>query len=158
MKYERTQVILLTERLKTESKINSGPFQTRRIVRGRGVPRRTLGRTLIFLDNLAIIAIPVEEDDAAVLTERLGEAGWPLPRPSHYTRRFLGWRNCNVTIGTAQEICNRFLEQAAVGVIPITEEIGLGALSAFERFGKGRHAAGLNMGDCDFSQTDIAIT
>jgi ribonuclease VapC len=35
-----------------------------------------------------------------------------------------------------------------VRVVPITAEIGRSALSAFERYGRGRHPAGLNMGDC----------
>ena len=43
---------------------------------------------------------------------------------------------------------DRFLEQATVRVISITAEIGRGALSAFDRFGRGRHPAALNMGDC----------
>ena len=33
-------------------------------------------------------------------------------------------------------------------MVPITAEIGRGALSAFERYGTGRHPAALNMGDC----------
>ena len=35
-----------------------------------------------------------------------------------------------------------------VEIIPITAEIGRGALTAFERYGRGRHPASLNMGDC----------
>ena len=55
------------------------------------------------------------------------------------------------------------------------KEIGRTAIKAFDRFGRGRHPARLNMGDCfayacaktlavpllfkddDFSQTDVAI-
>jgi ribonuclease VapC len=35
-----------------------------------------------------------------------------------------------------------------VQVVPLTTEIGRGALSAFERFGRGGHPAALNVGDC----------
>lgn len=35
-----------------------------------------------------------------------------------------------------------------VDILPITAEIGNLALEAFDRFGKGRHPAKLNMGDC----------
>ena len=31
---------------------------------------------------------------------------------------------------------------------PITEQIGIRAIEAFEKFGKGRHSARLNLGDC----------
>jgi len=62
-----------------------------------------------------------------------------------------------------------------VRVVPITVEIGRVAVAAFERYGRGRHPAALNMGDCfayacasqlnlpilfkgdDFPQTDIAV-
>jgi ribonuclease VapC len=62
-----------------------------------------------------------------------------------------------------------------IEVLPFTESQALIARRAFESYGKGRHAAGLNFGDCmvyaaakesgeellfkgtDFGQTDIAV-
>ena len=62
-----------------------------------------------------------------------------------------------------------------VGILPFAEQHWREAGSAFLRFGKGRHAAGLNFGDCmtyatariagrpllclgnDFAQTDIEL-
>ncbi|WP_276955493.1 type II toxin-antitoxin system VapC family toxin [Allomeiothermus silvanus] len=67
-----------------------------------------------------------------------------------------------------------FLRRLRVEVVPFTEEHYHEALSAFRRFGKGRHPAALNFGDClsyavakvsglplayvgdDFAQTDLA--
>jgi len=67
-----------------------------------------------------------------------------------------------------------FLEQGGLQVEPVTAEQAELALDAYQRYGKGRHRAGLNFGDCfayalckatgqpllfkgkDFSQTDIA--
>jgi ribonuclease VapC len=78
-------------------------------------------------------------------------------------------------LAKAERILNRFPEQAAVEVVPITAEIGRGAVSAFERYGRGRQPAALDMGDCfayacaneldmpllfkgdDFPQTDSAV-
>ena len=57
-------------------------------------------------------------------------------------------RRLNVTIRTAETSLDRFLMSARVRVVPITAEMGRAALSAFERFGTGRHPAALNMGDC----------
>jgi ribonuclease VapC len=69
---------------------------------------------------------------------------------------------------------DRFLERADVTVVPVDLEQGRLARQAFSRFGKGRHEAGLNFGDCfsyalaqvlgepllfkgdDFSRTDVA--
>ncbi len=68
----------------------------------------------------------------------------------------------------------RFLREMEVEVIPFTAEHYEVAMDAFERFGKGRHPAALNFGDCltyavarlsglpllytgnDFARTDLA--
>ena len=68
----------------------------------------------------------------------------------------------------------RFLREMEVEVIPFTAEHYEVAMDAFERYGKGRHPADLNFGDCltyavarlsglpllytgnDFARTDLA--
>jgi ribonuclease VapC len=68
---------------------------------------------------------------------------------------------------------DRLLERAGVKVVPVDLEQGRLARQAFSRFGKGRHEAGLNFGNCfsyalaqvlgepllfkgeDFSRTDV---
>jgi ribonuclease VapC len=79
------------------------------------------------------------------------------------------------TLPRAQERLNRFLAAGGIRTIAITPEIGALALSAFDKYGKGRgHKAQLNMGDCfayacakslgvpllykgdDFAKTDLA--
>jgi ribonuclease VapC len=69
---------------------------------------------------------------------------------------------------------DRLLERAGVKVVPVDLEQGRLARQAFSRFGKGRHEAALNFGDCfsyalaqvlgepllfkgeDFARTDVA--
>lgn len=41
-----------------------------------------------------------------------------------------------------------FIERAGIEVVPVDREQAYIARRAFSRFGKGRHAAGLNYGDC----------
>jgi ribonuclease VapC len=66
-----------------------------------------------------------------------------------------------------------FIAKAQVSLVPVDEEQANFARRAFRKFGKGRHPAGLNFGDCfsyalsrsldlpllfkgnDFSQTDV---
>jgi len=66
-----------------------------------------------------------------------------------------------------------FIAAAAIQPVPVDAQQALAAREAFRRYGKGRHAAGLNFGDCfsyalarvldepllfkglDFTQTDI---
>lgn len=43
---------------------------------------------------------------------------------------------------------DRFISRASIELVPVDQEQGLLARSAFTRFGKGRHLAGLNYGDC----------
>lgn len=41
-----------------------------------------------------------------------------------------------------------FIDRAAIELTPVDDEQAREARRAFSRFGKGRHAAGLNFGDC----------
>ena len=41
-----------------------------------------------------------------------------------------------------------FLDRAGIEIVPVNAEHALEARRAFGRFGKGRHEAGLNFGDC----------
>jgi ribonuclease VapC len=43
---------------------------------------------------------------------------------------------------------DRLISRASIELIPVDREQGQLARSAFSRFGKGRHRAGLNYGDC----------
>ncbi|MEA3276179.1 MAG: type II toxin-antitoxin system VapC family toxin [Pseudomonadota bacterium] len=68
-----------------------------------------------------------------------------------------------------------FLSKAEIALIPVDSDQGYVARQAFRHFGKGRHPAGLNFGDCfsyalartlgepllskgdDFSKTDLQL-
>jgi ribonuclease VapC len=43
---------------------------------------------------------------------------------------------------------DRLISRAGIELVPVDAEQGQLARSAFSRFGKGRHRAGLNYGDC----------
>jgi ribonuclease VapC len=69
----------------------------------------------------------------------------------------------------------RFLERSAIEVVAVDVEQAAAALEAWRTYGKGRHPAGLNLGDCfsyalsrstgepllakghDFMQTDLEL-
>ena len=48
----------------------------------------------------------------------------------------------------AQSILSRLVQEASLAIVPFTEEHWPLAIQAYARFGKGRHAAALNYGDC----------
>ncbi len=76
-------------------------------------------------------------------------------------------------VKATEEIVEGFLALAQITVTPVPSEARNLAIEAFNRFGKGRHPAALNFGDCfayastklanvpllykgdDFAQTDI---
>jgi len=41
-----------------------------------------------------------------------------------------------------------FLRTAGISIAPVTEEHAMAAQQAYSDYGKGRHPAGLNLGDC----------
>jgi ribonuclease VapC len=51
---------------------------------------------------------------------------------------------------------DRFIALASIELIPVDREQGQVARSAFSRFGKGRHRAGLNYGDSSHMQPPSA--
>jgi ribonuclease VapC len=130
----------------------------------------------MFLDASAAIAIIAREGDAAALAGRLRQANEVHTSPIAVYETVLGLARLGRTsIQEAQAVLDRFLGEIRAQIMPITAEIGRSALSAFERYGRGRHPAALNMGDCfayacarqldipllfkgdDFPLTDITI-
>jgi ribonuclease VapC len=130
----------------------------------------------MFVDASAIIAILAGESDGPALAVRLGQAEHAYLSPIAIYEAVLGLaRVCNLAVADAETALDSFIVETSAEIVPISGEIGRGAIRAFERFGRGRHPARLNMGDCfayacaedlglpllfkgeDFPQTDIGI-
>lgn len=74
-----------------------------------------------------------------------------------------------------QDVVDRFIRDAKVDIVPVDEDLAARAMSGWRRYGKGRHRAGLNFGDCftyaladrtghpvlctgeDFAATDVTV-
>ena len=74
-----------------------------------------------------------------------------------------------------QDVVDRFLRDAKVEIVAVDADLAARAMSGWRRYGKGRHPAGLNFGDCftyalaeltghpvlctgdDFAATDITV-
>jgi len=125
----------------------------------------------MVIDSSALLAIVFEEPDASI-----------------YLSAILNSDNCLVSAVSLVEtsmvslrlrspdpiaLLDDLINRSEIIVAPVDHEQALLAREAFRRFGKGRHKAGLNFGDCfsyalakqtgepllykghDFSQTDI---
>jgi ribonuclease VapC len=102
-----------------------------------------------FLDASAIIAIVAQEEDAASLAARLDQAGETCTSPLAMFEAALGLaRIANVRPSDVMDLLDQFLSETDTATVAIDAEVGRAAVDAFERFGKGRHSAALNLGDC----------
>ncbi len=104
---------------------------------------------MMFLDASAIIGIIAMEDDAASLAGRLAYAAQVHTSAVAMFEATTGLaRIANVPPADALGVVDRFLAEVGGTVVPIDHSVAVAAIEAFDRFGKGRHPAALNMGDC----------
>lgn len=126
----------------------------------------------MILDASAILAMILAEPGSQDLIRRVGESSViAVGAPTLVeTAMVLSSRLRR----DPRPLLNEFLREAEVDVIPFTRDHYEVAIDAFARYGRGRHPAGLNFGDCltyavarisgmpllftgrDFSKTDVA--
>ncbi|MBU4527254.1 MAG: type II toxin-antitoxin system VapC family toxin [Hoeflea sp.] len=103
----------------------------------------------MFIDASALIAVMTEEDDAATLFMRMDDADVRVVSAAVVWEVIVNLaRNPDLSIQSARYELKIFLEEFDIQIVPIPPEAGFAAVDAFERFGKGRHPASLNFGDC----------
>lgn len=130
----------------------------------------------IFVDASAMIALMAGEADADRLADRLGAERRRLCSAVSVWETIAGLcRSYTFSVRSARAAVQSFVELNELELVGIGErELEL-ATQAYAEFGKGRHAAALNLGDCfayacakanratllfkgdDFAQTDIAL-
>ncbi len=128
----------------------------------------------MFVDASALIAILVGEPGCDELEKQL------LAAPRRFTSAVAFWeatvnlkRIREIDLSDAQHDITEFLSAAAMTIEPMGADEAVQAVTAFARYGKKRHPANLNMGDCfayacarthnvpllyvgnDFAQTDV---
>lgn len=125
----------------------------------------------MIVDSSALIAILFGEPGYLDLVDRILEAdraGVGAPTLAETSRVFIGRRG-----GRNAEVVQGLIEELGVSVVSFGPAEWPIAAEAFRRFGRGRHPAALNFGDClayatakalrdtllyvgnDFSKTDI---
>ena len=127
----------------------------------------------MIVDSSAVVAVLLRQPGYEPLLERLGEApGAGIGTPTLAETGIV--LTARLGIG-AKTLLARFLQESGLVVVPFGEEHWRTAVDAFLRFGKGRHPAALNFGDCltyatarlagepilclgdDFSRTDLKL-
>ena len=130
----------------------------------------------MFVDASALCAVLLDEADATHYAQAIRQAGEPITSAVAIFETVLAAaRATDGDVNAARREVSGYLRLAGVKIIEIGDDELARALDAFDRYGKGRHPARLNMGDCfayacaktqvapllfkgnDFNQTDIAI-
>ena len=128
----------------------------------------------MFVDASALTAILTDENDARDLAARLAERSRRITSPLAVWEATLAVsRRLDIDLSEAENEVERYLALAEIVVVALAPETRTLALAAHARYGKTRHKAGLNFGDCfayacarhegmpllykgdDFAQTDI---
>jgi ribonuclease VapC len=100
----------------------------------------------MILDTSALVAVLYGEPEARDFVERIRAADVCRISVANHVELSMVIESQLGTNGTRQ--ADAFLRRAGVVVEPVTIEQGDLARQAFLDFGKGRHKAGLNFGDC----------
>jgi len=128
----------------------------------------------MFIDASALTALLTDENEARELLARLQQAGTRLTSPlAVWEAAIAVARVLELPVAEAGEAAESYLALMEITLVAVPPETARLALDAFDRYGKGRHPARLNFGDCfayacakhfgqplmfkgaDFPQTDI---
>jgi ribonuclease VapC len=127
----------------------------------------------LILDTSAIVALMKEEPGFERLERAIAsEERLAIGTPTLFETALITVRLYDLP---GRSLLARFLEEEDIVLIPFRAEHWQAAADAFIRYGKGRHPAKLNYGDCmtyaiakvadepllfvgeDFSKTDVAV-
>lgn len=100
----------------------------------------------MILDTSAVVAILFGEDEASAFLDRIHAADVCRLSVANRLELAMVVESQIGPEGTHQ--ADAFLARAGIVVEPVTLEQGEIARRAFRAYGKGRHPAGLNFGDC----------
>ncbi len=125
----------------------------------------------MVIDSSAVLAILFDEPERFEFSRLVEADSIRLISAITYVEAAVVW-DCRKVVG-ARPLLDQWLRAAAFDIVPVDVEQAEIARSAYALYGKGLHAAGLNLGDCfsyalakqsgqpllykgnDFTQTDV---
>jgi ribonuclease VapC len=127
----------------------------------------------VIVDSSAVVAILLREPGWEPLVDRLAAAPTAgIGAPTLVETGIVLAARMGIV---GKSLLARFVQEAQLSTIPFTDQHWPIAVDAFLRYGKGRHPAALNFGDCltyavssladqpllclgnDFAQTDLSL-
>jgi ribonuclease VapC len=127
----------------------------------------------MVIDTSALLAILQDEPERRAFNEAIAAAETRLLSAASFVETSIVIESRYAAEGVRD--LDALIAKAAIVLVPVDADQARIARTAFSQFGKGRHPAGLNYGDCfsyalakalgepllckggDFAQTDIAI-
>lgn len=100
----------------------------------------------MIVDTSAVLAILFNESDAERYARAISEADSRRMSAANFVEAAVVVEAQTRDSGSRQ--FDAFFRRAGIVVEPVTEEQAHAARQGYTDFGKGRHAAGLNFGDC----------
>ncbi len=129
----------------------------------------------MMLETSAILAVLLNEPERAEFLARIETAESPFTSAVALSEAAMAFAaRTRTTPSVALKAVRAFLDEADVSIVDFVAPMAERAIEAREKFGRGRHPAALNFGDClsyaaarhcgapllfkgdDFAQTDIA--
>lgn len=103
----------------------------------------------MFVNASALTALMTVEDGSRYLFARVERARRRITSPIAVWETAVAIsRKTGLEIGDAELEVADYMALAKIDLLPIPPAVATSALAAFDRYGKGRHPAKLNMGDC----------
>ncbi len=103
----------------------------------------------LFVDASAFVAIIAREADAKALASRIVDSADPIWSAMSSWETISSLRRSHgYDLDAAREEVEQFAASRPFRLVAIGEEERRRALDAYQLYGKGRHPARLNMGDC----------
>lgn len=128
----------------------------------------------MFVDTSAIIAVLTGESEAEHFSNLIAASTVRYTSPAVLLEATMRLSSIfRLEPDLVSDLLDQLVSRTRIEIVAINTEIGCLAVKAFSRYGKGRHPAGLNFGDClsygaantvgapllfkgqDFSLTDI---
>ena len=100
----------------------------------------------MIVETSAVLAILFNESDAETYARAISEAESRRMSAASFVEAAVVVEAQTRETGSRQ--FDAFFRRAGIVIEPVTEEQAHAARQAYTDFGKGRHAAGLNFGDC----------
>lgn len=100
----------------------------------------------MIIDSSAILAILFNEPAAGLYATAIASAATCRISAANYVESAVVVESQSPVAGGRH--FDTFMRRAGIAIEPVAEEQALFACQAYADFGKGRHPAGLNFGDC----------